>query len=378
MDAPAELWHVYFLSLVDLTSPVRDLELVKVGITKNDVERRIEQLQTGNPYQIRREASFRTSVARQVERWVHRTNVSRVAQLEWLRLSRLEIADLVKAAEREAERLAQIAQAKARWSQSRSNSKERPACAEERHLHEAIRDILSQLCPVKLRLRQTEAGIAVNAGHIARIPGIARIWVVPFSRRFSSQMAREKFPSLAMSHTVETVGGRFRWRKVPDLGAPEWTKLRLEVESLECRQRELDRAILNHPSGVCEEGARTDELAQLHEDWLLLKQQETRLEVDKEDLQAQIIQLIEDYAAITDVCSFARSPREVLNSKSFCATHPKEAAECSSERVAHVRRKIYASRSYGINARPPAQPAVSPDAGLAPCGRSAAAGERQR
>jgi len=44
MDAPAELWHVYFLSLVDLASPVRDLELVKVGITKNDVERRIEQL----------------------------------------------------------------------------------------------------------------------------------------------------------------------------------------------------------------------------------------------------------------------------------------------------------------------------------------------
>src|SRR5438034_4317021 len=316
MDAPAELWHVYFLSLVDLTSPVRDLELVKVGITKNDVERRIEQLQTGNPYQIRCEASFRTSVARQVERWVHRTNASRVAQLEWLRLSRSEIADLVKAAEREAERLAQIAQAKARWSQSRSNSKERPACAEERRLHEAIRDILSQLCPVKFRLRQTEAGIALNAGHIARIPGIARIWVVPFSRRFSSQMAREKFPSLAMSHTVETVGGRFRWRKVPDLGAPEWTKLRLEVESLECRQRELDRAILNHPSGVGEEGARTDELAQLHENWLLLKQQETRLEVDKEDLQAQIIQLIEDYPAITDVCSFARSPREVLNSKS--------------------------------------------------------------
>ena len=30
----AESWHVYFLSLVDLANPTRDLELVKVGITK--------------------------------------------------------------------------------------------------------------------------------------------------------------------------------------------------------------------------------------------------------------------------------------------------------------------------------------------------------
>lgn len=41
------LWQVYFLSLADPSDPDHSFDLVKVGITKNDVDRRIEQLQTG-------------------------------------------------------------------------------------------------------------------------------------------------------------------------------------------------------------------------------------------------------------------------------------------------------------------------------------------
>src|SRR2546426_11333497 len=131
-----EPWYVYFLSLVDPANPDRDFELVKVGITKNDVERRIEQLQTGNPYQIRCEASFLTPVARQVEHWVHRTNASRVAQLEWLRVPRQGIQDLVTITRCEAERLAHIAEARARWSQQTSNGQSRSASVKESQLHE--------------------------------------------------------------------------------------------------------------------------------------------------------------------------------------------------------------------------------------------------
>src|SRR3989442_7575140 len=134
--------QVYFLSLVDPANPSRDFELVKVGITGKDVERRIEQLQTGNPYQIRCDASFRSPVARQVEHWVHRTNASRVAQLEWLRLARAQIPDLVQTAKREGERLARIAEAMVRWHQSPSNGIERQPSAKERRLHEAVRGVL--------------------------------------------------------------------------------------------------------------------------------------------------------------------------------------------------------------------------------------------
>ena len=342
----AEPWYLYFLSLVDPATPSRDFGLIKVGITKNDVERRIEQLQTGNPYQIRCEASFPTPVARQVEHWVHRTNASRVAQLEWLRVPRHEIPDLVVAAQLEAERLAHIAEAKARWSQQASNGETCPASAEETRLHEEIQDVLSRFYPVKLRLRSTMASIALNVGSVCRVPGVLRVRVLPASRRFDSQEAIARFPDLTANHTVETVGGRFRWRQVPHIGSPSWSQLRMDIEHLEKRQRELDAAILANPNQLSQEGRRTDDLANLHDAYLLLKQQEARVEVDKDDLQAQMIKLMEDSEAITDVCSFPRSAKSLLNRNSFCEAYPREAAACCSERVAHVHRRIYASRSY--------------------------------
>jgi hypothetical protein len=62
-----EVGQIYFLTLVDSAEPNRDFGLVKVGVTKGAVERRIEHLQTGNPYRIRCEASFQSPVARAVE-----------------------------------------------------------------------------------------------------------------------------------------------------------------------------------------------------------------------------------------------------------------------------------------------------------------------
>jgi hypothetical protein len=79
---------------------------------------------------------------------------------------------------------------------------------------------------------------------------------------------------------------------------------------------------------------------------LALTQQEARLELDKKDLQAQMIQWMEDFEAITGVCSFRRFSRPKLDGESFCEAYPTEAAACSAERKAYVRWTIYASRSY--------------------------------
>src|SRR5439155_317609 len=156
-DEAVELVATFLQDLKDwaeMWNHLEPAERVKVGITKRDVARRIEQLQTGNPFQICCERSFRSPVARQIEHWVHRT--SQVEQLEWLRLARSEIPGLVKRAQLEGERLARIEEARARWSRSKSNGIERQPGAEERRLHEAARGVLAELWPVKLRLECTK------------------------------------------------------------------------------------------------------------------------------------------------------------------------------------------------------------------------------
>src|SRR5438128_2865016 len=223
-DAEAgSTWQVYFLSLVNPANPDHDFERVKVGITRRDVARRIEQLQTGNPFRVRGERSFRSPVARQVEHWVHRT--SQVEQLEWLRLARSEIPGLVRKAQLEGERIARIAEATARWSRSESNGKERQPGAEERRLHEAARGVLAELWPVSLRLECTKRSIALKAGKVLHIPGIVTVSYRPLSGRVRPNTALKKFHDLAAPYAVEEVDGTFRWRGVPNLGSPEWAHL---------------------------------------------------------------------------------------------------------------------------------------------------------
>jgi len=337
-------WQVYFLSLVDPANQDHDFGLVKVGITEKDIEERIEQLQTGNPYQLRCERSFRSPVARQIEHFVHRT--SQVAQPEWLRLARSEIPDLVKKAQQEGERLARIEEARVRWSHMESNEMERQPGAEERRLHKEVRGILAELWPVKLRLELTRTRIALQAGRVLRIPGIVTISYLPSSGWFNSKTALEKFHDLAAAHTIENVDGTFQWLETPTRGSPEWARLREEVKHLRKQQRELDAAMLNNDDWLRKEGERTDDLAHRHDEYLGLIRQNARLELDEEYIQAQAIQAIEDFDRIAGVCSFRRSKCLVLNNKSFCQAHSNEAAQCTLEREAHIRRRIYTSRSY--------------------------------
>src|SRR5262249_13643887 len=136
------------------------------------------------------------------------------------------------------------------------------------------------------------------------------------------------------------------WRQGPKLNSPEWTELRMEIEALEEQKGELDRALLEDPTKLRDAGERTDELIGLHDVYLELTQREVRLDLDEEALKAQMIHHMEDFEAITDVCSFPRSLRRDLNRKSFCEANVSEAAACFCERGAYVRRTIYPSRSY--------------------------------
>lgn len=342
--------HVYFLSLVDQADPARDFGLVKVGFTTSDVEKRIAQLQTGNPYQIRCEFSFPSPVARHVENWLHRSSATRGYQLEWLKLVRSDIPGLVEAAKRESERFASIADAMMRWVKSESNGRERQPSAQEQRLHDlARREVLPKLSLARARLENTRISIALKAGKVLRIPGIVKTSRIPASRRFNRNIVLDKFRTLAADHVAQEVRGAFSWRGVRNDGSSNWTSLRTERACRKTKRHELDElntAMLYAWDGAQPEGERTNDLARLHDEYLKLIEQEARLALDAQDIRAQMTQAIEDCEIITGVCSFRRSLARVLDSMSFREAHEKEAAECFSACNASIRREIYLSRSY--------------------------------
>lgn len=76
--------YVYLLLQLDFEGN----ESYKIGITKNDPNKRVKQLQTGNPNKISLHKKYESKNYLKVERWLHRKYQTRTeAKNEWRTLT---------------------------------------------------------------------------------------------------------------------------------------------------------------------------------------------------------------------------------------------------------------------------------------------------
>ncbi len=76
--------YVYLLLQIDFDGN----ESYKIGITKNDPNKRVKQLQTGNPNKISLHRKYETKNHLKVEQWLHRKyQIKTEAKNEWRTLT---------------------------------------------------------------------------------------------------------------------------------------------------------------------------------------------------------------------------------------------------------------------------------------------------
>jgi hypothetical protein len=339
----------------DPKNPQHDFGLVKVGLTRSDVYKRIDQLQTGNPFRIRRADHFWSPFARLVENQVHRAHASKGKQLEWLLFESSAIPDLVQMAKEQSERLAAIAKAVANWSSLESDGKSpRLATAEELKLRQEVRPVRDKLKLAQLRLINTSMSIKIEAGKVRRIPGMVETSRVAASPEFNAKKAFAAFRTLALQHQVSTVVGRFIWSGVRTNDSLHKTTLRTEngrQKILADALRELNVAMLQEWDGIQEEGKLTESLVRLHDSYLTLTEEVARLELDEYEIKARVIQMAERSDGIQGVCSYKRSSKLIFNRETFCevflkANDETELQKCYIESPPCINRRIFRSRSY--------------------------------
>lgn len=344
--------NIYFLSLKDPRNPSHDFDLVKVGFTKGDPEKRIEQLQTGNPFEICCEGHFRSPAARYVEHFVHRTNATRGYQLEWLNVRRSEIQELINAAQRESDVFADVVRAIAQCRRVESKKPSRLASARENKLHQEALLIVPQCRLAKLRLDHLRLRIAIAAGRVKHVAGLVRIDRQDATGRFTKQKAFQLFRELANAHTTLRVGGSFRWHGVPRERSEQRAHLNAECVTLTEQRDELNREMLGSWTSVRDEGERTPELLALHDQYLRQLEQQARLLREALYLRAQVIQGLEDYEGISGVCKYVRKPRPDFDSQSFRQQlNTDQATQCRSEIKERIRRRVYRCRAYETRLR---------------------------
>lgn len=78
--------HVYLLMSTDSDGQV---ELFKIGITKNSIEKRIKFLSTGNPNTITLIKSYTSKNYKEIEKWLHsRYSLNKtLSKNEWFHLT---------------------------------------------------------------------------------------------------------------------------------------------------------------------------------------------------------------------------------------------------------------------------------------------------
>jgi hypothetical protein len=80
--------YVYLLLQIDFDGN----ESYKIGITKNDPNKRVKQLQTGNPNKISLHRKYETKNHLKVEQWLHRKyQIKTEAKNEWRTLTNEQV-----------------------------------------------------------------------------------------------------------------------------------------------------------------------------------------------------------------------------------------------------------------------------------------------
>ena len=335
---------VYFLIMSDPRDPTKDLGMVKVGITRGDVEGRILSLQTGNPYDLYCFDSFETLGASEVEHFIHRAHAKEMHKNEWLSWPRNDLLSLVTEAKEAARRIDERKSREQDCSSSISNGNSRRASLGEKRLHLDARRIYKELIPSRLQLKRAEYQLKAATGATHGIPGIVRAVYVPATLRVSERLARLKFPALVSECVQESISGDFRWRGMP-------TERKFEDAYRECMvAKQLAAAsakeVLESNSGLEGFTERNHDLEQMHEKFLNATRTIYNFAAELADHRSELIVSLGDDEALEGVCSFKRSIEEKFDSGKFVRGFPDQAAECAGPIGPRLRKRVFPSRSY--------------------------------
>ncbi len=342
--AGAAMPTVYFFMMHDPADPQRDFQQVKVGITGGDVARRIAQLQTGNPFELRCVDSFETPCARRVEHFLHRTHAAKMQHLEWLRWPRSEVHELIDEAKQAARRIEERASREERFASQPSNGIVRRPSREEIDLHMEARSFKTRLVPEMLRRQIAESLLTAATGSTLGIEGIVRVNRIEATIRFNPRLAEERFPALVDRCRVSKTEGRFCWLKTP----PPRSFAVANEEAKRALAAAGAAGIAHSPQDPRQAGGNppTPEERRGECEFLRATQQVTHLEADLADLQTELTIRLGEDEGLVGLCSYKRYARARIDQVRFRELFPSEAAQCEEPIPAQLRKRVYPTRSY--------------------------------
>ena len=341
-DTPGKL---YFIKEQDLlTGEISPY--VKIGLVRNekDTAKRILEHQTGNPRRIYDHKTLESPFVEHLETLIHYVYAEQWITGEWFHMNNEQLEDAISRAEKfieeqqaYAERIRRAYALKAELDDTRS----REPSKEELKLH-------AKFISAKLELDRWTAKAEILAYRLKKscgermgIEGVCSYTYVNPTKAFDDKGFAEKYPDLYADFQKEETKFSQKFNVAGKLS------LKKEDPELFDQRSELSKAEYPEPiSG--EKLAITDEIGQIHADFIHTQSKVRILGWEKDKLEIELKCAIDKAQEITGVCTWKRNEKisKKLDKKALKDAHPELYAEFEFEKENSPKFSANAWRPY--------------------------------
>ena len=312
----------------------------KLGITTDTVDKRIRQLQTGNPYRIVALHTLEIEGAEIVEQNLHRVYAPHRRILEWFELSDDELAAVLRAAEDLRDDIEALVVEVRGLDQQPSNNVILNATPEAQTLHQEAVALEGAKTQNSLKVAVLRSRLAALTGAGRGIVGITVVLVTSPTSGFSrmalkaddEDLYRQYLTIPEFKHSLKVLG-KPTPRDFPQLNA-EKTQAAAAVPAVAAEEVTPDRT------------DRTVDVVQLHSEYIDLVSMGGDIDRDLMMVKMRLKTLCGQARGIDGVCEYVREDRMTFDEDSFMADHPGLYEQFTIQRQPQRRLAVKRSRDY--------------------------------
>ena len=330
---------LYFLALEDPAGGAVP-PFYKIGVTTDTVDKRIRQLQTGNPFRIVPHRTLALEGAEFVERHLHRLYSANRRMLEWFTLTPGELEEVIEEAEDFAEGVSDLIVEVRELDATHSTRAMMPPTPEATQLHDEAVRLEALKTQNGLRIKTVKSRILATVGTKRGIPGIVTVSIYKPVTSFKKGQLKKADPVLYEQYMTNT---EFK-QAMTILGKSKPSDFAQLFD--EDKQAAATVPKVGPDDVEDEKLDRTDDTIDLHDAYVRLLEEDATIDRDLVLVKMRLKSICGDSVGIDGVCTYLREDRRAFDVDAFMQDHPdvhqKFITTGSSSRRATVRR----SRDY--------------------------------
>ena len=312
----------------------------KIGITKDSVQKRIRQLQTGNPYRIVPHTAIVIEGAELVERHLHRTFSQNRRILEWFSLAEDELAEVISEAERFRDEIEGLVVKVRKLDETPSNEDLVEPSEEAREAHEELIELHAAKSQINLRMKETKSKLLALTRNSKGIDGISQVSVIRPKPSFKKGLLRMAKRDLYESYLTLTEL-KPKWKVIG-------TKKPSQFSDYYDAAKKADKLVPTiHPMEVTGDYIdRTPNAVQLHSEYISLSSEEGAIAGDILLASMRLKVICGNSGGIRGICEYVRQEKPVFDVDRFKVENPDVYSQFVTQGPMATRTSVKRSRDY--------------------------------